>query len=156
MGLLDGFEKLINEHGSATILKERIELANDKYETLQEKNKVLEQKITQLEAENNALRLSHENAKIEIERLKVLTQNTHGSKLEELKESILFLLSKHEDLSAEQIGRALNQNTQLVMFHLTELENSELISPSYIINSPVIWSIAHEGRKYLVTHGLLV
>ncbi|MBT9460420.1 MAG: hypothetical protein IV084_02040 [Rugosibacter sp.] len=30
MGLLDGFEKLINEHGSAVILKERIALANDK------------------------------------------------------------------------------------------------------------------------------
>ena len=37
MGLLDGFEKLINEHGSAVILKERIELANDKYSSLEDK-----------------------------------------------------------------------------------------------------------------------
>ena len=29
MGLLDGFEKLINEHGSAVILKERIALAHE-------------------------------------------------------------------------------------------------------------------------------
>ena len=37
MGLLDGFEKLINEHGSAAILKERIALANDKYAELEKK-----------------------------------------------------------------------------------------------------------------------
>ncbi|WP_299980447.1 cell division protein ZapB [Desulfobacula sp.] len=64
MGLLDGFEKLINEHGSATILKERISLANDKYsllenknEILKEQNSVFEQKIKMLESENNALKL---------------------------------------------------------------------------------------------------
>lgn len=31
MGLLDGLERLINEHGSATILKERIQLLNDRH-----------------------------------------------------------------------------------------------------------------------------
>ena len=36
MGLLDGIEKLINEHGSAVILKERIALANDKYTALEQ------------------------------------------------------------------------------------------------------------------------
>jgi len=34
MGLLDGIERLINEHGSSVILKERIALANDKYPRL--------------------------------------------------------------------------------------------------------------------------
>ena len=37
MGLLDGFEKLKNEHGSAAILKERIALANDKYAAQEQK-----------------------------------------------------------------------------------------------------------------------
>lgn len=37
MSLLDGLEKLINEHGSAAILKERIDLANDKYAALETK-----------------------------------------------------------------------------------------------------------------------
>jgi len=52
MGLLDGIEKLINEHGSATILKERIALANDKYAVIEAKNKVLQ-------SENEALRLDN-------------------------------------------------------------------------------------------------
>ncbi len=39
MGLLDGIEKLINEHGSVVILKERIALAAEQYSTLEaEKN----------------------------------------------------------------------------------------------------------------------
>jgi len=52
MGLLDGFEKLINEHGSAVILKERIALANDKYSAL-------EVEVKSLRSENEALRLDN-------------------------------------------------------------------------------------------------
>lgn len=49
MGVLDGIERLINEHGSAVILKERIELANYKYASLETAN-------SRLESENAALR----------------------------------------------------------------------------------------------------
>lgn len=35
MKLFEGLEKLINEHGSSTILKERIALANDKFSALE-------------------------------------------------------------------------------------------------------------------------
>ena len=53
MGLLDGFEKLINEHGSAVILKERISLANDQYV-------ILEKKVSVLESENERLKFDNE------------------------------------------------------------------------------------------------
>ena len=53
MGLLDGLEKLINEHGSAVILKERISLANDQYV-------ILEKKISVLESENERLKFDNE------------------------------------------------------------------------------------------------
>ena len=62
MGLLDGFEKLINEHGSATILRERISLAEDKYDAL-------ERKASELEAENETLKSDLEKATKEIDRL---------------------------------------------------------------------------------------
>lgn len=39
MGLLDGLERLITEHGSAAILRERIQLANDKHAALEAKLK---------------------------------------------------------------------------------------------------------------------
>jgi hypothetical protein len=50
---LGEIERLINEHGSAAILKERLALAADQYSAL-------EKKVLQLEAENERLRLDLE------------------------------------------------------------------------------------------------
>ena len=49
--MLEIFEKLINEHGSSVILRERLELYSDKYSMLEEKNKHLQTKINDLESE---------------------------------------------------------------------------------------------------------
>lgn len=148
MGLLDGLEKLINEHGSAVILKERIELANDKYAAL-------ESKVSNLEAENKTLRLDLEKAQDEIQNLKKLTEKAHIDRLDEIKEKILQFLIQHDEVNSHQISQALGASEQVITFHLDELEISNFVSPSYIINSPVLWSIAHEGRRYLIINGLL-
>lgn len=86
MGLLDGFEKLINEHGSATILKERIALANDKYSLLENKNKILEEtntllekKIKTLEMENQTFHLNVQQGKQRISQLETQLDKIHSS-----------------------------------------------------------------------------
>lgn len=56
MRFLDSIERLINEHGSATILRERIALANDQYAHL-------EKKLTDLQAENDRLRAENASLK---------------------------------------------------------------------------------------------
>ena len=63
MSLLDGLEKLITEHGSAAILKERITLANDKYAALEAKLVASELRVKKLEPENEVLRLDNEQLK---------------------------------------------------------------------------------------------
>ena len=68
MGLLDGIEKLINEHGSSVILKERIALANDQYSSL-------ESKLNDLQSENEHLRIDLEKAKIQIHQLQERINN---------------------------------------------------------------------------------
>lgn len=55
MGLLDGIEKLINEHGSAAILRERIALVNDKYAALESENTVLHFENEALKFDNSKL-----------------------------------------------------------------------------------------------------
>ncbi len=155
MGLLDGFEKLINEHGSATILKERIALANDKYAALEQKLVASELRANNLESENQRLNVYLEKAKVEIQNLEKLTEQSHGSRLEEVKENLLKLLAEHPDVEAEQIANALEANAQLITFHLTELENSRFVNGSYSVYDKTTWSIAHDGRGYLVKHGLL-
>ncbi|MBB1073739.1 hypothetical protein HUU62_04855 [Rhodoferax sp. 4810] len=61
MGLLDGIEKLITEHGSASILRERIALVNDKYSAL--------------ESENNGLRSENETLKYNNTKLQEQARN---------------------------------------------------------------------------------
>ena len=155
MGLLDGFEKLINEHGSAVILKERIALAEDKYTALEQKLSECEAAKIKFHSENVALRLDLEKASVEIQNLKKLTEKAHGNRLEEVKEQLLQLLANHPNVADSQLARGMEINVQLVMFHLTELEKAKFIHGSYSTIDDTEWSLAHEGRAYLVRHGLL-
>ena len=54
--MLAMIEKLINEHGSSTILKERLQLINDKYEVLENKLDLVEKENKSLKQEINKLK----------------------------------------------------------------------------------------------------
>ncbi len=54
--LIDEIEKLINEHGSATILKERILLLRDQHDVLINENASLKEKIANAETEISKLK----------------------------------------------------------------------------------------------------
>lgn len=69
MGIFDGIEKLINEHGSSVILAERIALAKEKYSILEQKYSMLEQRSKNLESENKRLCLDLKKAQIQIKQL---------------------------------------------------------------------------------------
>lgn len=155
MGLLDGFEKLINEHGSAVILKERIALANDKYAALEQKLSTSELRAKNLESENKGLRLDLEKAQVKIRNLEEKLIERHGQRLEEAREQLLQLLAKHPNVTDAQLARGMDINVQLVMFHLTALEKMKFVHGSYNAIDDTEWSLAHEGRAYLVHHELL-
>jgi len=160
MGLLDGFEKLINEHGSAVILKERIALANDKYSALEQKLSECEAAKVKLASENEALRLDLEKATVEIQNLRKLTEQVHGSRLEEVKEKLLVLLSQREETTEQAILQALSLSGQLAKFHLSDLKTAKFIRITTVISMmggspPTTYALTQEGRRYLVTHGLL-
>ena len=162
MGLLDGFERLINEHGSATILKERIELANDKHSALEEKNSILEQKITMLESENKTLRLNLEKAEDEVQNLKKLTEKSHGERLEEVREKILLAVAQNEDSTDQYIAQITGVTALINTYHLEELKTLNMVTVSYIMgsewagtSSSTNWSVSQSGLAYLVRHALI-
>lgn len=155
MGLLDGFEKLINEHGSAVILKERITLANEKYATLEQKLTESELRANDFESKNQGLSLDLKKTQEKIRNLEEELVERHGQRLEEVKEQLLQLLAKRPNVTDAQIAEALHINVQLATFHLTEMENSRLVHADYSTYEDTEWSIAHEGRGYLVRHELL-
>jgi hypothetical protein len=69
MSILDGFEKLITEHGSAAVIAERLALARDQFESLDRKASDLERKIGKLEAKLEREQFDREKAQQELQRL---------------------------------------------------------------------------------------
>jgi hypothetical protein len=55
MGPFEAIEKLVNEHGSAAVLKERIELAKDQYAALERQVADLTKKLEIVESQNALL-----------------------------------------------------------------------------------------------------
>jgi hypothetical protein len=60
--LLDGIERLITEHGSAAILRERVALAREQYAAL-------ETKVADLERDNETLRSSNAGLQAQVRQL---------------------------------------------------------------------------------------
>lgn len=60
MGFLDGIEKLINEHGSAAILRERILLLNEQHAAVEKKAIQLERQVADLLREKEGLEFNQE------------------------------------------------------------------------------------------------
>ena len=159
MGLLDGLERLINEHGSAAILKERTELANDKYSALESKVSDLTAKISDLEsqisvlqnerselqADNKRLKANNEQLAIQIQNLnKPITD--HADLLDDNKVNILKLLFSCDRMPVNQIAQTLKLNLQFANFHLEELQKMKMIRHVSIYLKNVV----------TLTHGTLV
>lgn len=159
MGLLDGLEKLINEHGSAVILKERIALANDKYAALEQKLTAYELRAEKLESENHALHLDNEECQKQRRALEEKLSQRLGERLEKTEESVLVIVSNYNGLSDQKVSEIAGVEKKRCTFYLYELKAKKLAQESpcldeddYMIDS---WHITQEGRRYLVSHGLL-
>ena len=101
-------------------------------------------------SESNSTEIKKLSQKIDKSPEKNLSQS-----LEKVKENILQVLAAHPNMTAEQLARGMEVNAQIITFHLTELEKNKFIHGSYSFMDETDWSIAHDGRAYLIHHGLL-
>lgn len=150
--MLEMFQKLINEHGSSVILKERIELINDKYEALQGKLELAQR-------ENEVLKKENELLKQQLAALESSMPKLDSMELPEIQKNILKLLfSQPDGILDRQLARQLNLDEGTLTYHLEELEQMELTDyPSYTMGSNLTGSqstttyhISKSGRKYVV------
>lgn len=160
--MLKMFEKLINEHGSSTILKERLELFSDKYSMLEEKLKVFEQKNNMHENENEKLKTQLSQAEKEIERLKeiikVSAEKTSLGQLEEVQEKILkYLFEVGDEVDLIHLCSQLALDKSTAEYHLNILEEGNFIYTRYYQGDWVsgesgytVHEIDQEGRKYVI------
>jgi cell division protein FtsB len=83
MIILNDIEKFINEHGSASILRDNIAFVRDQFAALERENAILKQKIVDLTAENEVLKTKIQNLELIIrkydeDRTKVSEQSKKG------------------------------------------------------------------------------
>jgi chromosome segregation ATPase len=155
MGLFDWFAKFINEHGSAVILKERIELANEKYAELKQELSTSSLRANELEAENQRIRLDLEKLQEKVLSFEENFVESHGQRLEKVREEFLQLLVAHSHITSSQIAREIGKSSDYVTFHLTQMQKVNLVLASYYIGGDTGWSLSQGGRAYLASHGLL-
>ena len=155
MGFLDGIEKLINEHGSAVILKERITLANDKYSALEDKLSEVEAKLNAVEAEKNEFELNNFKLKERVVNLESQLAESDSQNLEEIKEKILIFLADAPESTTPQLSHQLDIGSEVAAFHVEAMAEKELVYASYSAISDTEYSLAQEGRGYLIERGLI-
>lgn len=160
--MLSMFEKLINEHGSSIILKERLELFSDKYSMLEEKLKISEQKNKLLENGKDNLRTRLSQAEKENEKLKATIEssilNQDSNKLDEIKEKILQLLFQTgKEVNLIPLCSQLSIDKSTAEYHLNILEEGSYIYCHYYQGDWIsgesgfsAYEIAQEGRKYAI------
>jgi len=85
--ILGEIEKLINEHGSAKILSERIGLAKDQYAALEKELAASKSREKELETQNLRLKLDNEQLKVQIRHLK---EQIHNDNLLTLKYGVYW------------------------------------------------------------------
>ena len=149
--MLEMLKDLINEHGSSTILKERLELFSDRYS-------VLEAECNQLRDGNGALSHELELAKT---RIRDLEQQVREIDVPEILVSpdganVLRVLFKQEDPTFEEIGRTLDMELGVLQYHLDQLDEVGLATIGSVTMSTawgdggVHWRITPDGRKVVV------
>ena len=150
MPLFENIEKLITEHGSAAILRERLSLAADKYAAL-------EAQVAQLKRENEALQSDAKKALAEVERLRKLIEQKDG-KLSDEEERILKVYAEaHRWLPVSAIARQVGISQMKAQYFVEcLLKGAYLQSPMMVVmGNEVSYHIAHKGREYVIQHGLV-
>lgn len=157
--LSEQLQKLINEHGSAAILRDHLALFKDKVVLLEQKaasleseNVILKAKLDNSESDFNKSQKDNEELRSKIQQYE---QPSHGVLLEEVKVNILLFMAKHEEVYAQHVASALKIGLQTAQFHLEELQETNLVSSSYCTDEETPWYLAQGGRKYLVRNNLI-
>ncbi|MBL1294435.1 MAG: hypothetical protein COB61_011280 [Thiotrichales bacterium] len=152
--MLEMFEKLINEHGSSVILKERLELINDKYEALGEKLEISNNKNELLQKENEQLK----QHVAEIQGQLSATIPKGDNLPQEQKDILKLLFNTDGSIREEVISHQVKLEIGILKYHLDELIEKELLNyPSHIRANSFTGtegyrkhSISKNGRKCVV------
>lgn len=156
MSLFDNVEKLINEHGSASILRERLLLAEDKY-------LMLERKISDLQSESTLLRVQLEESLKENADLRKSIEKPSAKPdgFDKTTEKILkIFFDVSDDISSNQIAKQLGLKVGVVDYHFDVLKCAKMIIQTRMGisgdsgSSPPGFGLLPAGREYVVKNNI--
>ena len=157
MGLFDNIDKLITEHGSANILRDRLLLAEDKYSALERKLAATESEKLRLQEHGKKQAEEIERLTSELQRLKAeqAANQALPEILEDKKKGILIAVARFPD------GTSLQRLVNEVHLHQVEAKQAlaELSRDDYLRVVPFMsgpkYALSERGRKYLIDNKLL-
>lgn len=167
MGLLDGLERLITEHGSAAILKERIALLNDRHAAVERDRDQLRTQVAALEAQLQAAQTQID----EVRRLQEdANQRDQKSALEAAEDGhvpdallrLLGLIAERPNGSTEELAQAAGISLARATLQAETLLAKGLVAaerfdgmPSMGVNATTGWTANVAGLAALDERGLL-
>jgi len=156
--LSEQLQKLINEHGSAAILRDHLALFKDQLVVFEKKTPILENTIKTLESQL-------QNATKEIERQKQVIEALQGSqstkKYNEITEKVIKLFfNAGRELPVNYIATSLAIDINTALYHFDILLKDNLITQTMAgsesswtgTSDPDMFDLTPEGRKYVVEH----
>lgn len=167
MGFLDGIEKIINEHGSAVILKERIQLLNDRYAALEQRCIAAESQRDLIAAELEALRAKAQTMQAEIDEVRRLQNQADKERQENStalpadRVAVLVAICNHPDIQSKDIAELVGVGAQMAQWHVDCLEGMGFVHVNLVLEAfPYepggrFLTLTAAGRAYLAEHGLL-
>lgn len=163
-------EKLINEHGSATILRDHVALLRDKFAFLEKENStlameieaskkknaalkakiaVLDKDVASLRKENEALRKEKQTQKQHGVAGHAPQKVLHGPRLNDPQVRLLMSLFAKDGQTIQELMAAAGLHEQKALYYLGELEQECMV-----IEDGMFWYLDHEGRGYLIENEL--
>jgi len=165
MGVSDLFEKLINEHGSATILKERVVALKDQVielekenSSLKSENVVLKQQIIDLELKNNDIEKEKSICQARLNEIHRITLNENHEKVliavATYSGQYSLPLAQAAGLPEQETTSKLNYLSSLGLLHFKPGFLHDQNNPRRITKSVSMWFLSNEGHAYIKAHDL--
>lgn len=133
MGAIELLGSLISEHGSSTVLRERLELLREQFERLERENASLKKTVFEHEQEMKSAmetiaRLHLESAEKDDreKELKSRIDSIQGE-ISQVEDRIIQLLTSHSSVLIVEVARHMNCKEQTALHHLSSLVKRGLV-----------------------------
>ena len=140
-------QDLLSEVPLSAVLRERVRLAEERYERALQDIETHKTRIKELESENEALRTTRALPK------------PSGGDLDEVTTRVLVHLFKTDKSEQRDVGivaAVLDLERSVLMYHLERLDDAGLAENTGFntMSGAVYWALTSEGRRYVVERGL--